>query len=94
MAIKGIETMSIHLGYDLTNLETELFNDPDFLLDMNIISCELDLSKYLNPKSSCFLKLVRKMYVLNAKNKMNKTINDINTNKDLLEKIKNLEIKK
>ena len=23
MAIKGIETMSIHLGYDLTNLETE-----------------------------------------------------------------------
>ena len=90
MAIKGIETVSNYSGYDVSGLENELMNDPDFLLDLQIISCELDLSKYLNPKSSCFLKLVRKMYVLNAKNKMNKTINDINTNKDLLNKIKDL----
>jgi hypothetical protein len=40
-------------------------NDQDFLLDLQIISCELDLSKYLNPKSSAFLKVVRKMVVLN-----------------------------
>jgi len=90
MAIKGIEAVSNYSGYDVSGLENELMNDENFIMDLQIISCELDLSKYLNPKSSCFLKIIKKMYVLNAKNKMNKTINDINTNKDLLNKIKDL----
>ena len=69
-------------------------NDEDFVMDLQILSCELDISKYMNPKSSCFLKLIKKMYMLNNQNKMKKTINNINENPNLLEKIKNLELKK
>ena len=63
-------------------------------MDLQILSCELDISKYLNPKSSCFLKLVRKMYMLNTQNKIKKSISNINENKDLISKIKELNVKK
>ena len=69
-------------------------NDPDFILDLQIISCELDLSKYLNPRSSAFLKVVKKMYMLNTQNKIKKSISDINENKNLINKIKDIQIKK
>ena len=92
--LKGIETLSNYSGYDVSGLEVELMNDPDFLLDLQIISAETDLSKYLNPKSSAFLKVVRKAYILNSQNKMKKTISDINMDSNLLNKIKNLDIKK
>jgi len=41
-------------------------NDEEFILDLQIIAAETDLSKYLNPRSSAFLKVVKKMYVLNT----------------------------
>ena len=94
MAIKSIETMAVYSGYDITGLEEQLMSDEEFIMDLNILSCELDLSKYINPKSSAFLKIIKKAYMLNNQNKMKKTINNINENKDLLEKIKEISLKK
>ena len=34
MGIKAIETISNYSGYDVSGLENELMNDPDFLLDL------------------------------------------------------------
>ena len=92
--IKGIETISCYSGYDVSGLEEQLMSDPDFILDLQIIAAETDLSKYLNPRSSAFLKVVKKMYMLNTQNKMKKTISDINENKDLINKIKDIQLKK
>ena len=92
--LKGIETVSIYSGYDVSGLEQELMTDPDFIMDLQILSCELDISKYLNPKSSCFLKIIKKAYMLNTQNKMKNSLSKINDNKDLLNKIKELNVKK
>ena len=46
--IKGGEMISTRfLNYDITGLESQLMSDPDFVMDLKIISAELDLSKYI-----------------------------------------------
>jgi len=49
-------------GYDVSGLTDDLYSDPQFIYDLQIISCELDISKYINPKTSVLLKVVRKAY--------------------------------
>ena len=92
VAIKGIEIIGTnYLKYDISGLEESLRNDPDFQLDLKIIACELDLSKYLNPKSQLFIKLVRKIYMLKKENEVKKQINDVFNDPRKLDLIKKLD---
>jgi len=80
IGLKGIEKISNYVGFDLNGLTDELMQDSNFQLDLQIISCEIDLTAYVNPKSSAFLKVLRKAYEINTKNelenKMSSIIND------------------
>ena len=89
--LKGIEKIACYSGYDVENLEQELMKNPEFIYDLNILQCEIDVSKYINSKSSVFLKIVRKMYTLQQENKIKSQVNEIINNEDILEKVKNLK---
>jgi hypothetical protein len=91
--LRGFETISTYSGYDITGLTNELLNDPEFQMDLKIISCELDISKYVNPKTSAFLKVLKKVYTKHQQNEMNKKLNNVFNDKDKLEKIINLDKK-
>jgi hypothetical protein len=75
--IKGIEMVSNYSGYDVEGLEKYLMNNDDFNTDLQILSCELDISKYVNIKSSCFLKLIKGMTLINQENKIKKQLNNV-----------------
>ena len=94
IALKGIETISNYSGYDVSGLEQELMNDESFIMDLQIIAAETDLSKYLNPKTSAFIKVIRKMHMINKQNQMKQTINNLNNNPNILNKINELKINK
>lgn len=92
VCIKGIELISTnYLNYDISGLEQSLKDDKEFQLDLRIISSEVDLSRYLNPKSQLFIKLIRKCYMINQENKIKKTINSVINDQDKLDLIKNLD---
>ena len=65
--------------------------DPDFILDLQIISCEIDMSQYINPKTSALLKVVKKMYQKNKENEIKKQIDNVLNDQIKLDKIKNLK---
>ena len=92
--LKGIETIGCYSGYDINNLEQELMNDPSFVQDLQILQCEIDLSKYINPRTSVLLKVVKKCYTLQNENKMKKQINNVLNDKDKIEQLKNLNLNK
>ena len=69
-------------------------NDPDFLYDLKIIQCELDCSRWISPKSSAFLKVIKTCYVKNHEYEMKNQINKVINNEDVINKIKNLDKKK
>ena len=68
-------------------------SDPDFMMDIKMISCEINASDYINPKSSAFLKIVKKVYQKNQENKIKNQIDNVLNDKNKLEKIINLDKK-
>ena len=62
-------------------------------MDLKIISCELDISKYINPKSSAFLKVLKKVYTKHQENEMKKKLDNVLNDPNKLEKIINLSKK-
>jgi hypothetical protein len=68
----GIEKVSSYCNYNIDGFSNELMNDPSFQYDLKIIQCEIDCSKYINVKSSCFLKIVKTMYQKNKENEIKK----------------------
>ena len=67
--------------------------DKDFLMDLKIISCEVDISKFINLKSSAFLKIMKATYQKNQENKIKKQLDDVLNDKNKLDKIINLDKK-
>lgn len=92
--IKAIEMVSTnYCNYDVSGLHDTLMQDPEFQIDLNIISCEMDISKYFNNKSLCFMKLAKTMMILNKENDMKKGLNNIVNDKEKLQRILELEKK-
>jgi hypothetical protein len=92
--IKGLEMISTnYCNYDVSGLHDTLMKDDDFIQDLNIISCECDISKYLNNKSLGFMKVVKTMMLLNKENEMKQEMNKVVNNPNILEQIKNLDKK-
>ena len=87
----GAEQICKLSGYDVTGLTDELLNDQDFIMDLQIISCEVDLSKYISPKTSALMKVIHKSYEINQKNVIKNNIDTFSNDKDKIEKLMNLK---
>ena len=92
--LNGFEKVATFSGFDLSGLSSDLMNDEEFVLDLKMISCEIDLSQYINPKRSAFLKVFKKVHLKYNENKIKKKVNDIFNNPETLQKIKDLDKKK
>jgi hypothetical protein len=60
---KTIEKLASTIGYNFEGAYSELLQDPEFMLDLKLLSCECDISKYISPRSSIFIKLLKKYYM-------------------------------
>jgi hypothetical protein len=68
----SIEKLAGYCNYNIDGFAIELMNDPSFQYDLKIIQCEIDASKYINVKSSAFLKIIKTMYIKNKENDIKK----------------------
>ena len=93
-SLKGIEQISCYSNYDISGVSEELMNDPMFIYDLNIISCELDLSNYLNPQTSALIKVAKTCYTKYKINSIKKKITSLDNNTSLIDKLKNLNVEK
>ena len=78
------------MKYDVEGVSDELMKDESFRYELKILSSEIDISQYLNPRNAVILKVVKAFYLQNKKNKIKKDFNNILNNKEKLEEIKNL----
>ena len=87
----GYEKVMCYGNINIQGIWDDLLNNPDFIYDLQMISCEIDISKYINPKTSCLLKIVQKSYMKYEENKIiNNLENKINS-EDILNKLKNIQ---
>jgi hypothetical protein len=89
--LRTMETFCNYTNFDITGTTDELMNDPEFLYDLKLMSCEINMTDYINPKSSCFMKIMKKVYVKNNENKIKKQLNNVINDPNKLEKIINLD---
>ena len=90
-SLRGLEKVSFYSGYNIDGITDDLMADNDFMMDLQIISCEVDISKYVNCKTSALLKLFRKCYQKNTENEIKNKINNVINDKDKLQQIINLK---
>ncbi len=66
-----------YTGVNLEGITSILMNDQDFMYDVNMLSCEVDLTIYLNPKTNILLKIAQQSYILYNKHKMEDKLNEL-----------------
>ena len=93
-AIIGYEKVMCYSGINLEGLSEDILKNEDFIYDLKCISAEIDMSKYVNCKTSAFLKLVQNSYYTYEKNKIIKNLDEKLNNNDVLNKIKNISLNK
>lgn len=86
----GYEKIACYSGFNIENISNELLADPDFVMDLQIISAEIDISKYVNAKTSVLMKVLYKSY---EKFELNKNVDKLKKNfdADTLNKMKNIK---
>ena len=89
--LRTMETICNYSNFDITGTTDELMNDPEFLYDLKLMSCEINMTDYINPKTTAFMKIMKKVYVKNNENKIKKQINNVINDPAKLEKIINLD---
>lgn len=87
----GYEKVMLYANVDLKGIADELINDPNFMYDLQLISCEINISNYINPKTSCLIKLIQKSYMKYEENKIINNFENKLNNDDILNKIKNIQ---
>ncbi len=90
-SLVGIEKISSYCNYNVEGLTNNLMKDESFLYDLKIIQCEIDCSRWISPKSSAFLKVIKTMYMINQENEIKNQINKVINNEDVINKIKNIK---
>ena len=68
------------LKIDLSGATEQLFNDENFKQDLIMVSCELNISNYLTPKRSLFLRTLQNYYITYNKNKIKNNMENIEKN--------------
>ena len=91
--LRGLETLSNYNGFDITGLTDDLMCDTDFLYDLRLMSCEVNMTEYINPKTTAFMKIIKKVYLKSNENKIKNKINSVINDPAKLEKIINLDKK-
>lgn len=89
----GYEKVMCYSGIDIKGVWDELINNPDFIYDLQMISCEIDISRYINPKWSAFLKVLQSSYYKYEQNKIINNFNEKINNDEIIEKLKNIQKK-
>jgi len=84
----GYEKVLCYSGIDIKGVSEELLNNPDFIYDLQMISCEIDISRYINPKTSAFMKVVQSSYYKYEQNNIINKFNEKINNDDVLNKLK------
>ena len=92
-SIIGLEKVSGYLGYHVDNLSQDLMKDESFQYDLKILQCEVDISRYINIKSSCFLKIIKTMYIKNQEYEMKNSLDKVINDENIINKIKDLDKK-
>ena len=64
----------VYSGVDINGVADELLKDENFLYDLKMISAEIDLSRYINPKTWAFIKVIQKWYSKYEENKILKNV--------------------
>jgi hypothetical protein len=90
----GYEKLMVYSGINLKGISEDLMNDPSFIYDIQILSCEVDISKYINPKTSCLFKILQSSYMKYEQNKIIENLENKINNDDVLNKLKNININK
>ena len=92
--LRGAEMVGKYSGYDIDGLSEDLLKDPDFIMDLQLISCEIDLSKYIDPKKAVFLKILKKAYEKRHENNIKNNVNNFLNDPEKINRIKNININK
>jgi hypothetical protein len=79
--------MSGYIGFDCSGAYSELQKDDSFKNDLLIIKSELDISKYINPKASLFMQIIKKYYMTYNLNKIKNKMNNVKIDEDKLKDI-------
>lgn len=87
----GYEKVMLYGNVNISGISDDLINDPNFMYDLQLISCEIDISKYINPKTSCLIKVIQKSYMKYEENKIINNFENKLNNDDILNKIKNIQ---
>ena len=91
--LRSYEKISCYSGYNIEGLADNLLKDKSFMNYIDQLQCEIDLSEYINPKSSVFIHIIKATYQKYKENEVKVKINNIVNNNDKLEKIKQLDKK-
>lgn len=76
--MRSLEKVSTNVfGYDVDGAWDELSKDQEFIMDLRMIQCELDISRYISPKASLFLKIIKKYYMRYNHNKITKKLDNL-----------------
>ena len=89
--LNGFENISKIAGYNIDGLTEELMKNPDFRLDLDIISCEIDMSKYINPKTSAFIQVVKQAIIQNKKYEIKSKLDNLFNDPSKIDLLKNLK---
>ena len=92
-SIIAIEKVSGYVGYNVDGLSKDLLNNESFQYDLKILQCEIDCSNYINVKTSCFLKIIKSMYMKNQEYEMKNQIDKVINSEEIINKIKDLDKK-
>ena len=68
------------LKIDVSGSTEQLFNDENFKQDLLMVSCEMNISNYLTPRRSLFLRTLQNYYMNYRQNKEKKNIQNIEKN--------------
>jgi len=71
---------------DITGSANELLQNEDFMHDLKMASCEINISDYITPQRSLFMRGLTVYYKNYYNNKLKNKINDIKVSDDIQSK--------
>jgi len=84
--LRTIENVASIMKIDITGSANELLQNEDFMHDLKMASCEINISEYITPQRSLFMRGLTVYYKNYYSNKLKNKINDIKVSDDIQSK--------
>jgi len=88
--LRSLETIAMMAKIDITGSADELLKNPQFVDDVMIMSCEIDISSIINPKTSVFMATLTQFYKNYYTNKLKNKLNTIKPDIEIQKKFDTL----